>query len=349
MMAFIKMIVSKLTYQILILSFVSLVLTLKADGQPIPYQTKSSSVEIPALHFDYVDISGIGHEKGCTRRDPSDIILVDGTYYVYYTKVYGKSPGYWGTIWCASSTDGGYTWKEEGEILGVGESGRFDHQATFTPNIIKANEKFYLFYTGVKPTPGRSDGKFENNSTTDITGIGLAIAIAPKGPFIRVDKNPILEVSTIPEKFDSYRIDDASLLHRDGKYWLYYKGRSIIHGKDGPSKTKMGVAFSSNIKGPYQKYPESILPDSHEVLIWPFKEGVVALASFSSTLEFAPDGVDFLSDKKNIKVENRPNAPGAFRPELTHLPPDSGGIKWGISMIHNGNESYLVRFNIKNE
>ncbi len=61
--------------------------------------------------------------------------------------------GYWGTIWYATSKDEGYTWTERGEALGVGIEGSFDSQATFTPNILFARGKYYLFYTGVKPTP----------------------------------------------------------------------------------------------------------------------------------------------------------------------------------------------------
>jgi predicted GH43/DUF377 family glycosyl hydrolase len=326
-----------------------LLTSLSAIGQLTNSNKASSTIEISPLLFSYTKIPGIGHEQGCTRRDPSDVILVDNTYYVYYTKVYGKSAGYWGTLWCASSTDNGFTWKEEGEVLGIGESGTFDSQATFTPNIIKAKNKYYLFYTGVKPTPGRIDGIFENNSTTDITAIGLAVADAPSGPFTRISKEPILEVSTEHEKFDSYRIDDASLLFRHGKYWLYYKGRSRKHGQGGPAHTQMGVAFSENIEGPFEKYSKPILPTSHEVLIWPFKNGVAALASISSTLEFSPNGLDFLTDKRAIKVENRPNAPGAFRPELTQLPSNENGINWGISMIHNGDEAYLIRYDCENK
>jgi len=320
--------------------------TLQGNCQPINNSAQSTNPLPSQLTFDYVELEGIGHEKGCTRRDPSDIILVDQTYYVYYTKVYGQSPGYWGTIWCAFSTDGGYSWTEVGEVLGKGEKGQFDHQATFTPNIIKAEDKYYLFYTGVKPTPGRSDEVFENNSVSDFTAIGLAQSSSPKGPFIRVSKDPILKVSDDAEQFDSYRIDDASILFREAKYWLYYKGRSITHGVEGPRKTKMGVAFAKGVDGPYKKHGKPILDKSHEVLIWPVNDGVAALASFSSTIEFAPDGIDFLTNRKELKVQNRPSAPGAFRPELTQLSPADQGIEWGISMIHNGKESYLIRYNI---
>ena len=302
---------------------------------------------IDKLEFTYQQVAGIGHENGCTRRDPSDIILVNDTFYIYYTKVIGRSEGYWGTIWCATSLDTGRTWTERGEVLGHGKNGSFDAHAVFTPNIIRANGKYYLFYTGVKPTPGRTDGMFENNSRNDKTAIGLAASSTPLGPFTRVSESPALLPSADPEKFDSYRVDDASLLWREGKYWLYYKGRSKKDGKSGPAHTEMGVAYSSRIEGPYTKYEKPILPQSHEVFIWPYQNGVAALASISSTLEFAPDGLDFLSHKQSIKIDDRPNAPGAYRPDLTQADVPHDGINWGISMIHHGKEAYLIRFNAK--
>lgn len=81
-------------------------------------QTKSVSVE-----FSYKDVTGIGHEKGVCRRDPSDVIKVGKKHYVWYTKIHSKMEngqrtpiypeGYYGTIWYATSKDNGYTWKEE--------------------------------------------------------------------------------------------------------------------------------------------------------------------------------------------------------------------------------------------
>jgi len=300
--------------------------------------------ELISAPFTYSDVKGIGHEEGCTRRDPSDIIKAGDTYYVWYTKIYGRAPGYWGTVWYATSEDEGFTWTEQGEALGLGEEGTFDSQATFTPNILCAKGKYYLFYTGVKPTPGRTDGVFENNSTTDITAIGVAVAGSPDGPFRRVSKEPVLKVSVEPEKFDSYRVDDAALLKRSGKYWLYYKGRSRIHGVHGPGRTRMGIAFADKPEGPYTKHNSPILSGSHEVLIWPHRRGVAALASISSTLEYALDGIDFDTNKLNAKVSKRPNAPGTYRPDLTKSVKYGTGLKWGISMVHNGLESYLIRF-----
>jgi beta-xylosidase len=321
---------------------------IRSGDEPMPRDLKIIKQELGSARFSYDEVSGIGHQEGCTRRDPSDVIRVDDTWYVWYTKVYGRSPGYWGTIWYATSKDEGYTWTEKGEALGTGVVGSFDSQATFTPNIISAGGKYYLFYTGVKPTPGRSDGVFENNSSTDITAIGVAEADSPDGPFIRLHKGkPVLQISNEKDDFDSYRIDDAVLLFRGGKYWLYYKGRNLQHAETGPGKTMMGVAFSDGPQGPYTSYRNNpILDKSHEVMVWKQGQGVACLASISSTFEYAHDGLDFTTNPLNLKVpsEERPKAPGVFRADLTDRHAENTGLTWGISMVHNGDEAYLIRW-----
>ena len=300
--------------------------------------------EFTGVRFQYEELRGIGYEQGYTRRDPSDIIKVDDTYYVYYTKVKDRAPGYWGTLWYAVSTDQGYTWEEKGEVLGRGNDGTFDSQATFTPNIIYARGRYWLYYTGVKPTPGNLNDEFENNSTTDITAIGVAVSDSPGGPFKRVTDEPILTVSIEPEKFDSFRVDDAALIYRNGLFWLYYKGRSRMYGELGPRNTQMGVAFSKSPEGPFEKLNSPLLSENHEVMIWPFRRGVATLASFSSTFEYASDGIDFTFCSLGVNVENRPNAPGAYRPDLTNPVVEGGRLTWGIGMVHNGNEAYLIRY-----
>ena len=205
--------------------------------------------------FKFTEVSGIGYESGVTRRDPSDVIKVGETYYVYYTKIPDAHPKYWGagywgaSVWCAKSEDEGFSWTEVGQMLDVGQDGKWDSQAVFTPNIFFADGKYYLYYTGVKPTPGNANGEFENNNISDITSIGVAVSGSPTGPFKRINQEPILKVSVEPEKFDSYRVDDASLLYRNGLYWMYYKGRSIIGG---PGRT------GTHLYGclPIAKHPE---------------------------------------------------------------------------------------------
>jgi len=272
--------------------------------------------EITKPIFEYQEVTGIGKDSIYNRRDNSDIIKIGDTYYIWYTRM--NSPitsGYWGTIWYATSKDEGYTWTEQGMALGLGEEGAFDSHSVFTPNILAYKGKYYLYYTGVKPTPGNPDKKFENNTETDITALGLAVANSPDGPFKRVENNPILTVSETPEDFDSYRIDDTSMLVKDHKVWMYYKGRSIIHGAEGPKLTEMGVAT------------------------------ILSLASISQSINSAKDGLHF--SIKNDSLQDIPRAPGLYRPHLEEGNPEVGIPGWGIALKGKKGLVYFDRYEIK--
>ncbi len=288
--------------------------------------------EQPAsVHFSYSDVTGIGVDAVYNRRDPSDVIKVGNKYYVWYSRMDSPiTPGYWATIWYATSEDEGHTWQEQGMALGLGAAGTFDSHSVFTPNILAHKGKYYLYYTAVKPTPGNPDKKFENNAINDFTAIGLAVADSPDGPFVRIANNPILEVSSDTTAFDSYRIDDASLLIKDEKIWIYYKGRCYIDGKEGPRRTKMGVAIAERPEGPYQKHDGPILDHSHEVLIWLKDGGVASLASISSSINFASDGINFSPIQQNLP--HTPTAPGLYRPHLEDGNLAVGIPGWGIAM-----------------
>jgi hypothetical protein len=319
--------------------------------------------------FRFHPAKGLGKVEGITRRDPSDVIGVGDTYFVWYTHVDQtrlpahlkrlRASGYVGTIWYAVSKDEGHSWVERGEALGTGPAGAFDSFAVFTPNIVKFDGRYWLYYTGVKPTPGKTI--FENNSTNDFTAIGIAVADSPNGPFRRVSDEPILSPSprsVDPAKsspFDSYRVDDAALLVRDYDgdgdmdIWLYYKGRNIDYGRSGPGKTRMGLTVADRPQGPYARVNSGrpILSDSHEVMIWPHRAGVAAYASASRTLEFAPDGVDFTTNPIHVQTLPRPIAPGCFRADLTKPVPFGRGITWGICMKEpSGPSPYLLRYEI---
>ncbi|WP_044199952.1 family 43 glycosylhydrolase [Dyadobacter tibetensis] len=298
------------------------------------------------VKFSYSHITGIGKDSLFNRRDNSDIIKVGDTYYIWYSRM--NSPvtsGYWATIWYATSTDEGHSWTEQGMALGVGEPGNFDSHSVFTPNILAFQGKYYMYYTGVKPTPGNPNREFEGNHTTDITAIGLAVADRPEGPFKRVGNNPILSISQKPEDFDSYRIDDASLLVKDNKIWLYYKGRSIVHGERGPGLTEMNVAIADKPEGPFVKHDGSILKKSHEVLIWKKGEGVASLASINKTINYAQDGIHFSVQSEDLT--DIPKAPGLYRPDLEDGNPNTRTPGWGIAMTGQKGQVYLLRFVIE--
>lgn len=319
--------------------------------------------------LDSSNYKGIGKQQHITRRDPSDIIKVGDTYFLYYTRVdqnelpqnlkHLKASGYVGTIWYATSKNEGLHWAEHGPALEKGKPGTFDSFAVFTPNIMRFDNRYWLYYTGVKPTPGKDI--FENNSTNDFTAIGLAVADSPHGPFKRIGDKPILTTTPpstdpkIPSPFDSYRVDDAALLVRDYDkdgdldIWLYYKGRNIDHGSSGPANTKMGLAIADTPAGPYNRINNGkpIMSDSHEVMIWPHRTGVATYASKSKTLEYAPDGIDFTTKPIHITALPKPIAPGCFRTDLAKPESFGRGITWGISMKDpSGPFPYLIRYKI---
>lgn len=309
-------------------------------------ENKEIVSEKGVVKFSYQKITGVGVDSVYNRRDNSDIIKVNNTYYMWYTRMDNPvTSGYWGTIWYATSQDEGYTWKEQGMALDLGKEGAFDSHSVFTPNILAYKEKYYLYYTGVKPTPGNQNKEFEGNSTTDLTAIGLAVSDSPDGPFERVVNTPVLEISDIASEFDSFRIDDASLLVRDDKIWLFYKGRSIIDGKNGPKRTKMSVAYADKGEGPYKKHEGPLLDKSHEVLIWQKDGGIASLASINSTINYAKDGEHFsvLQDSL-MKI---PKAPGLYRPHLENDNLETEIPGWGISMVQKKGLAYLVRFEMK--
>jgi hypothetical protein len=65
---------------------------------------------------------------------------------------------------------------------------------------------------------------------------------------VKSESNPILKTSDDTTAFDSMRVDDACLLVREGKYWLYYKGRQW---NNSPANTRMGVAIAAKPGGTY--------------------------------------------------------------------------------------------------
>ncbi|MFX0101378.1 MAG: family 43 glycosylhydrolase [Candidatus Hodarchaeota archaeon] len=303
------------------------------------------SISINKVKFTYQEISGIGYEPGVCRRDPSCIIKKNGSYYIWYTKVEKGAhlypSGYSGTIWYATSSDEGLHWEEKGEAVATSQDG-FDSRAVFTPNILVVKDRYYLTYTAVK------EG-FTNEDYSDInrTAIGMAIADSPDGPWKKLDKNPILESSRDTEKFDSFRVDDSCFVIRGDKICMYYKGRQW--GNTGKN-TKMGLAIADQPEGSYTRYNDGnpVQDSGHEVLVWPYKSGVMSLVSNvgpnGRTLQFTNDGINFKVACKLPK--NYPKAPGAFRQDFSGEPDYDSGITWGVSMVP-GKDPYLVRFQIK--
>ncbi|MCM8539065.1 MAG: family 43 glycosylhydrolase [Lentisphaeraceae bacterium] len=294
-------------------------------------------LEIETVKVEYTYITGVGKEKEVMRRDPSDIIKVGDLYYVWYSK--GKiAPGYDATVWYATSPDG-LTWTEKGMALAKGKAGTWEGASVFTPNILVAEGKYWLFYTG-------TSNEFTKGFNPD-SKIGLAVSDSPDGPWERTSKEPVLKNSDNPKDFDSHLVDDSCIIVREGKYWFYYKGRQL--GKS-PSQTQMGLAVADKPQGPYIKHKNNpVIPGNHEVVIWSQGKGVAALIgtvgpkNITRSILFSEDGLKF---KKVKKVIAGPHGAGTYRPN-GFTDQENQEVKWGIELRYEkGALPFLRRFDI---
>ena len=306
---------------------------------------QDKGTEFEKVSIVHSALEGIGSESDVMRRDPSDVIKVGDLFYVWYSK--GTiSPGYDATVWYATSEDG-RSWTEKGMALAKGEAGSWEGASVFTPNIMVAEGRYWLFYTGTSREFGK--GKFNPDSK-----IGIAVADSPNGPWERLETNPALTNSDDPELFDSHLVDDACLVKREGKYWFYYKGRQL--GK-GPGRTKMGLAVAENPQGPYVKYESNpVIQGNHEVLVWPQGNGVAAMIGTTGPKEiknsilYAEDGVNF---SKTHDVDKGPWAGGAYRPEAFTDSGEGVAPEWGVEIARSraktGKLPCIGRWEINNE
>jgi len=289
--------------------------------------------------FTYTPILG-GSEEGVTRRDPSPVIKVGELYYVWYSRSVEGPSGYYADVWYATSSDG-IEWTEQYKAVGKGGPNAWDENGVFTPSVLVAEGRYYVFYTAV-PSP------FTQENPPTPTAIGVAVSESPNGPWIKFSGNPVVKTSP-PGQWDSGRVDDSCLIVRGGKYWLYYKGRQSGLS---PAETKMGLAIADNPTGPYVKHAGNpILTSGHEVCVWPHREGMAALIApvgpEGSTVQYSSDGINFnrMSDVKP------PSAPGPYRTDGYADVAYGAGITWGLCQNHRGKWPSLMRFdcNLKAE
>lgn len=315
--------------------------------------------------FKTSPVIGLGPEEGVHRRDPSSLIKVNDTYYVYYSKSYGEHVGF-GTgdpnakvfpwdycdLWFATSKDA-KTWEEKGIAVARGNKGNYDDRSVFTPEVLAHNGKYYLVYQCVKhPYVCRVKNT-----------IGMAVSQNPAGPFTKLS-NPILFASEtgewegnsdnrflVKEKgdFDSHKVHDPCLLYFRDKFYLYYKGERM--GEElymGGRETKWGVAISDKPDGPYVKSPYNPITNSgHETCVWHYQDGIGALLTTDgmerNTFQYAEDGINF---EITGSIKGAPEALGPYRDDKHCNDSPLDGIRWGLCHDVNCKWHYIMRFDV---
>ena len=317
------------------------------------------------FEFRVSDVGGdFQYEVGVIRRDPSAIIKMDDTYFVWYTKTVGETAGFgsgdpskkvfpWdlSEVWYATSKDG-YEWKEQGLAVGRGPAGAYDDRSVFTAEIFVHEGKYYLVYQCVKaPYVVRVKNT-----------VGMAIADSPHGPWNKLPE-PILRPAdngkwrgdeddrfSVVSKgdFDSHKVHDPCLMYYRGKFYLYYKGERM--GEEmtfGGREIKWGVAIADKPEGPYIKSPYNPVTNSgHEVCVWHYRGGIVGLLTTDgpekNTIQYAEDGINF---EIMAVLKGAPEAIGLFRTD-DHDKSPLEGIRWGLCHVYHGDWQYIRRFEI---
>ncbi len=207
-----------------------------------------------------------------------------------------------------------------------------------TPYLAVIYDKYYLFYTGTS-----ADKPFDTDTT--LRHIGIAIADGPDGPWTKFAGNPVLSPSTDAKAYDSLVVDDTHLIVRDGKYWLYFKGRSPTLT---PGQTKWGVAIADKPTGSYVKYEHNpVLNSGHTVCVWPHREGVAGLVDNAGperfTVQYAPDGIHF---KRTATLKFVHTGCGPYDPDAFRNTRYGRGIRWGVAQHADKGRLYIVRFDV---
>ena len=298
--------------------------------------------------FRYSPVTGLGYESGVNRRDPSTIIKVGDTYYVWYTRSNNATLSWANAdIWYATSKDG-WHWAEQGPAVERGPDGSFDDLSVFTANILVAEGQYYLTYQA------------ERKHGYEINVIAMAIADSPDGPWEKLPE-PLLEptrdgkwephptqsnrlVAVEQGSWDSRMVHDPGVIPRWGKYWLYYKGHGL--GDTMWADSKWGVAVADHPEGPYAKSPYNPVTNSgHEVWVWPWKTGIAAIVDWAgpekATVQYTDDGVNF---EVMASLEDVPPAGGAYIPDKFDDPVDGQGFTWGLAHYGRSDWTFLVRF-----
>lgn len=304
-------------------------------------------------NFRFTPLQGLAHERKASRRAPSKVICVDGTYYAYYTRRRTDGPPSgpgratdtipsrdWdlADVWAARSRDG-FAWEEVGPATRRPPKGDFGWRSNCTPDILIWNARYYLFYQAYSEVIAGGD-------TCPVT---VARSDTPEGPFEAIGR-PVVEPGAADD-WDCACIHDPFPLVYRGRIWLYYKGSpGQKRGGDNIIRAQ-GVAIADHPFGPFEKSAlNPVLNSGHETCLWPYREGIAALVSLDgpekNTIQYAPDGLNF---QMKALTQVPPIAPGPFVPDAFADSGDGRGITWGLCHINpdgggGTSESILARF-----
>ncbi len=239
--------------------------SLLAGAEP---ESARSDLDFTRLIPETLPKSAIFSQPGWHLWDPCVVKAEDGVYHLFYSR-WKSSLGFDG--WCthaeiafatSATAAGPYTFR--GVALPHRGEKFWDGHSVFNTCVIKAEGKYFLYYTGNHGTANWAPDRLIPTSSPEwwaqrnLQRIGVAVADSPAGPWTRSDK-PLLDVG--PD-FGQTIINVPNMVTKPGGgYRLYYKTLG-----EGPGRFGSGVfhygADAPGPLGPFVRYPEPMVNKS---------------------------------------------------------------------------------------
>ncbi len=290
--------------------------------------------------FRYTALEGLDYSnEDCTvtRRDPSRIVKVGDTFYVWYTLRRTAQPPSrnaatddesiplvdWdlSDIGYATSKDG-FTWTDQGVAAHRPAKPQVGWRSISTPEILVWEDKYYLYFQAF------DDPKRENG---DSCPVSIAVADSPDGPW--EVKDQIVIPNGVEGAWDQNSIHDPLPVVFKGKIYLYYKSDF-----NRPNTVRsQSLAIADNPFGPFTKCEVNpVISSGHETEYFRFKEGIAAIlfgdGHEHNTIQYSEDGINFKIASITSLV---PEAGGLYDPDAFTNTEYARGITWGLSHILN--------------
>ena len=301
--------------------------------------------------FKYSRINGFDYAGGdgtISRRDPSRPIVVNGKYYIWYTKRHtivspiGAQRAQEATdeipstdwdladIWYATSLDG-VNWEEQGVAVYRPTKPASGWRSLATPDVLVWKDKYYLYYQAFSEPSGLKG---------DLCPVSVSYADDPAGPWQHGGDEVI--PFGLEGDWDRNATHDPHPIVFKGRIYLYYKA---AYNKWPDNRTNYavghGLAIADDPLGPFEKHPlNPVLHSSHETVYFPFKEGVATIVirdgNERETIQFAGDGVNF---EIQSGISLPPTAGAPYVADAFSNTKFGRGFTWGLCHFINAGTS----------
>jgi hypothetical protein len=238
--------------------------------------------------FTLSALRGFDRTIGVSRLDASRILFTDGKYHLWYTRFENRNSldEIWAvpnhtTIWLAVSEDG-WNWTEIGDVMAHGGTGFWPACGRHAPYVVPEFGRYFMFFTayiGAQYLDKR---------------IGIAVADRPEGPFTYLGDGPLLPAVSDIDVFDSVGQDDACVIRRDGHYLCYFKGYTFNKEENKVVNNQICLATADNLAGPYERFRNNPVAQSHTGCVWPHRTGVALISDAAPlSIHYSDDGERF--------------------------------------------------------